>query len=220
MLCSQQLDGYVYTLLNNVSSITNNSYIPQMEQHSPLQAPAILYSPDGAAYEPKRQMLFCLGNVTYLPHCREKMVTVVQVVTASQVQSIGRPFHPAISSCLQQIKPLSRSTRDTHFQVHGHNYLNLLTTQCGNLAGLGPKWNREQRIGVQCTIQLLTFPPFHFVLFKFKDLVAKQHPTNCSVHNMTMILVMRVHVQKGTIMKNKYAQEIENRKVNQKYRIS
>ena len=38
-------------------------------------------------------------------------MTGVQV-TASQVQSIGRPFHSAHN------KPLSRSTRGTHFKVH------------------------------------------------------------------------------------------------------
>ena len=37
-------------ILNNVSSMIKNSYIPQMEQHEPLEATAILYSSDGAAW--------------------------------------------------------------------------------------------------------------------------------------------------------------------------
>ena len=40
-----------------------------MEQHSPLQAPAILYSPDGAAYEPLQApaILYSPDEAAYKP---------------------------------------------------------------------------------------------------------------------------------------------------------
>ena len=85
-------------------------------------------------------------------------IATPQVATVFQVQSIrcigGRPYF------VLSITALSRSTGGTHFQVVSKGTCKLWIMKLNSLTThsveLGRKWNREQGIGVRCTIRLLT----------------------------------------------------------------
>ena len=114
-----------------------------------------------------------------------------------------------VSHCLSSPLPLSlphTHTPHTHMHAHTHSHTHnsyIPQTEQHEPEGrmLFCLGNVTHLLDVTPSNSLphpLHLHPFHFVLFKFKDLVAKQHPTNTHTHTHTHTHTPHTHTHTHT----------------------